>query len=147
MWQAVESVLRQLDQWRYRRNVLRALALHRRGEVRADGLTLLRVRNRLEILWRSREIHPWDVNVAGEQRAELFHEQLIADTEAAIFRLFHALPQIERIDLQVLDPTSDNVILTGTVHRSALDSVQALLSARMRLHRLGVEFSALDSLR
>ena len=107
MWQPVEAVFRLFDQWRCRRNVRRALALHLRGEARRDGLTLLRVRNRLEIRWRSRDIHPWDSDVPPERRAQLYHEQLVADTEAAIVRLFQRLPQIDRIDLQVLEPTSD----------------------------------------
>jgi hypothetical protein len=144
MWQTIEVVLRRLDEWRCRRNVRRALALHHRGEARPDGLQLLRVRNRLEIRWRARDIHPWDADVTPGHRSELFHEQLIADTEAAILRLFQALPQIDRIDLKVLDP-ADVVVLAGTVHRSALQKVQTVMSVRMRLLQLGVNFSPLDS--
>ena len=146
MWQPAETVLRKLDQWRYRRNVQRALDLHLRGEVRQDGLKLLRVRNRMEIRWRSREIHPWDAGASAERKAELFHEQLVADTEAAILRLFQALPQIDRVDLQVLEPASDTVVLAGTVHRSALQRVRTVGSVRMRLLQLGLSFSPLDSL-
>ena len=146
MWQPVWLFLRGLGDWGYRRSVRRALALHSRGEARADGLTLLRIRNRLQIQWRSRDVHPWDLGVAPEQRAAMFHEQLVADTEAAILRLFQALPQIDRIDLQVLEPNSESVVLAGTVNRSALISVRSLPSVRMRLQLLGVNFCALDSL-
>jgi len=141
------AILRRISDWSYRRSVRQALALHSRGEARADGLTLLRVRNRLQIQWRSRDVHPWDRNLAPERRSALFHEQLVADTEAAIMRLFQALPQIDRIDLQVLEPHTENVVLAGGVDRSALMAVKSLPSVRMRLQLLGVNFCALDSLR
>jgi hypothetical protein len=140
MWQVIEPIFRQFETWRYRRNVRRALALHSRGEVRPDGLVPVKIRNRLEIRWRARDIHPWDAGVPEEQRAELLHEQLVSDTEAAIVRLFEALPQIDRIDLQVLAPEGDTVLLAGAVHRSALETVRSLRSVRMRLRQLGVDF-------
>ena len=147
MWRAVEVVLRPIEQLRCRRNVRRALALHDRGEARSDGLTLVRVRNRLEIRWRSRDVHPWDAGVAPEGKAQLFQEQLAADTETAIFRLFDFLPQIDRIDLQVLEPATDNIVLAGTVHRSALADSRKLRSVGMRLRQLGVSFAPADYLR
>jgi hypothetical protein len=147
MWQPLEVLLRQFDRWRCRRNVRRALALCLRGEARRDGLVLVRARHWLEVRWRSRNIHPWESEVSLEREAQLFREQLAADTEAAILRLFQALPQIDRIDLQVLEPASDTVILSGTVHRSALSAVQSVMSVRMRLMSLGVSFLPLDCLR
>jgi hypothetical protein len=142
MWGLAQIGIERIQTWKYRRAVHRALALNLRGEVRSDGLSLLRVRNHIEIQWRSREIHPWDADLPVEYRARLFHEQLMADTEAAILRLFEAFPQIDRIDLQVLDPASDNVIVSGAVHRSDLDEVGNLISVRMRLQGLGITFSS-----
>ncbi len=142
MWQPLEVFLRQLDRYRYRRNVQHSLALYLRGEAREDGLSLLLVRNRLEIRWRSRDVHPWDAEAPPDERTQLFHEQLVADTEAAILRLFRNLPQVDRIDLEVLEPASENVILTGTVLRSDLSTVRRLTSVRMRLQQLGVVFEA-----
>ena len=146
MWQPLEVILEQFGQWRCRRNVRRALALHRRGEARRDGLELLRARQRLEVRWRSRDIHPWDAAVSPDRKAQFFREQLAVDTEAAILRLFRALPQIDRIDLQVLEPASDAVLLSGTVYRSALHAVRGLMSVRMRLVHLGVSFVPVDDL-
>jgi hypothetical protein len=146
IWRPFEGALHRVVHWRHERIARRALALHLRGEARPDGLQLIRVRNRLEIRWRSRHIHPWDRDERPERQTELFHDQLIADTEAAILRLFQALPHIDWIDLQVLEPDSDSVVLSGTVHRTALGAVRKLLSVRMRLRQLGVEFRPLDSL-
>jgi hypothetical protein len=101
----------------------------------------------LEIRWRARDIHPWDAGVSAERKAELYHEQLIAVTEAAIFRLFEAMPQIDQIDLQVVEPSSDAVVLAGSVHRSALHAARTIVSVRMRLIQLGVNRSPLDSVR
>jgi hypothetical protein len=153
MWQFLETFLGKLDLWRYRRNLDRALALHLRGEVRRDGLTLKNACNRLEIQWWARDIHPWDRDLPSEKEASLFAEQTLADTEAAIFRLFEALPQVEVIKLSVLGPKSETPIMSGTVHRSTLSTARrGLMSIGMRLMDLGVcyhlsgwEFQSLDS--
>ena len=142
MWQPLEVFLRQLDRYRYRRNVRNSLALYLRGEAREDGLSLLLVRDRLEIRWRSRDIHPWDADAPPDEKARIYHDQLSADTEAAILRLFRNLPQVEQIDLEVVAPESDSVILAGTVHRSDLETVRRLMSVRMRLQQLGLVFEA-----
>jgi hypothetical protein len=136
-------ILRKLDRWRYHRNIDRAVALHFRGGVTNDGLHLIEVSNHLEIKWRARDVHPWDADLPTESRERRFRQQLLEDTEAAIFRLFKRLPQIDQIDLGVLDPASDTVILAGVVERSALDTVRGLVSVRMRLHQLGVSIVAL----
>lgn len=139
-----ELLLRRVELWRCRRKVRRALALHQRGEARGDGLALVRVRNRLEIRWRSRDVHPWDTNLSAGHRAQIFQHQLAADTEAAIIRLFDALPHIDRIDLQVLEPASENVLLAGAVHRSDLVHSRNLPSVGMRLRQLGLTFTPVD---
>jgi len=136
MWRAIEILFRKLDRWRHRHNVDRSLALHLRGEARPDGLSLIQLRNRLEVRWRARDIHPWDADASD--RAQLFGEQLLSDTEAVILRLFKALPQIDLIDLRVVEPTSDTVIMAGVVHRSNLDTVRSLMSVRMRLQHMGL---------
>jgi hypothetical protein len=136
MWHAIEALFRKLDRWRHRQNVDRSLALHLRGEARPDGLSLIQVRNRLEVRWRARDIHPWDADASD--RAQLFGEQLLSDTEAVILRLFKALPQIDLIDLKVFELTSDTVIMAGVAHRSHLDTVRSLMSVRMRLQHMGI---------
>jgi hypothetical protein len=125
----------------YRNRVKDALALHRRGEVRRDGLKLDNVCNRLEIRWRARDVHPWDRDLPTYERESVFAEQTLADTEAAIVRLFERLPHVDVIEINVLEPTSKNLIAEGTVHRSDLNSARrCLLSVGMRLRELGMQY-------
>lgn len=141
MWRLLATFLRKLDLWWYHHSISHALALHLRGEVRRDGLTINYVCNRLEIQWWARDIHPWDRNLPPETKAPLFAKQALADTEAAISRLFEALPEVDVIELTVLEPTSETIILSGTVHRSALSTARHdLLSVGMRLRELGVSY-------
>jgi hypothetical protein len=107
MWKIVETALRRLYRYLYKRGIGTALALHRRGEVRPDGLRSIRICNQLVIDWRARRIHPWDSERPAGVRRELFVQQSLADTEAAISRLFETLPQIDMITLRVIDPDSD----------------------------------------
>jgi hypothetical protein len=126
--------------WRHSRGIMRSLALHKRGEVRSDGLALVSACHRLEIWWRARGIHPWDWQMPEEARAAAFLEQSFIDTEAAIHRLFNALPQVNVLDIKVLAPQSDRVIFEGDVSRSILSDIEAPrpLSVRMRLKQLGI---------
>ena len=122
-----------------------SLALHKRNEVRADGLLLERACNRLEIRWRARDVHPWDSDLLGKERESAFLRQVMDDTEAALLRLFERLPETDEIDLTVLDTRTENVMLSGTVHRTSLASpFDRLSSVRMRLAFLGIRchFSA-----
>jgi len=141
MWWLLETFLRRLDYSRYKHNINRALALHLRGEVRSDGLLLKTVCNRLEIQWSARDIHPWDRYLPPEIKMPLLAEQSLTDTEAAITRLFDALPEVDVIDLTVVEPESEAMILSGTVHRSTLSTARRdLLSVGMRLMDLGVRY-------
>lgn len=143
MKQLFERCFRRLDLWRFRRNVDDALALHRRGEVRNDGLKLEGVYSHLEIRWHARDIHPWDRDLLrGSRRQAAFAEQALADTEAAILRLFERLPHVDIIALSVLEPASETLIAAGTVHRSELSGRRThLLSVRMRLRDIGVQYN------
>ena len=136
MWQTIGALFRKLERRRHRYKIHRSLALQLRGEARRDGLSLLRVRNRLEVRWRARDVHPWDAEASD--KPQLFREQLLSDTEAVILRLFKTLPQIDLIDLKVFEPVSDTVIIAGVVHRSDLDTVRSLMSIRMRLQQMGL---------
>ncbi len=124
----------------YRRRIERVLGQVGRGEARCDGLQVNKVSNRLEIHWQARDIHHWDRDLPVERRAAAFVEQTLADTEAAISKLFDAMPQVDVIDLTVLDPSSDTPMLAGTVHRSVVAGSRRLLSVRMRLRELGVNY-------
>src|SRR5579864_776789 len=85
----LKTLSRKLDGYRYKHDIERALALHLRGEVRSDGLNPTSLATHLEIEWRARDIHPWDRGLLSPaQRAAAFVKQSLADTEAAIYRLF-----------------------------------------------------------
>lgn len=126
--------------WRWRRRVIDSLALHRRGEARRDGLALVNIQEMLVISWRARPAHPWDWDLSEANREVAFIEQSLADTEAAIQRLFRAFPGAEVLDFKVLDVASDSVIIEGVVSRRDLIETEAVAhsSVRMRLRQLGI---------
>ena len=146
MWWFVDRCFRELELWCHRRNINRALGLYLRGEVRRDGLSADHLSCRLEIRWQAREVHPWDRECTRTEREALFAEQALADTEAAIHRLFEQLPYVDVIDLAVLEPTSGSRVAQGTVHRSTLKTTRPRLqSVGMRLRELGVTYSLATS--
>ena len=140
MWRVLQASLRRLQGRRDLRRVRSVLEQVGRGEARRDGLRLNKICNRLEIQWRARNLHAWDGDLPLERRAPLFVEQTLADTEAVIMRLFEALPQVDAIDLTVLEPESDHTMLVGTVSRSVVTGHRRPLSVKMRLSELGVQF-------
>jgi len=147
MLHVLKTLLRKLDGYRYQHDIERALALHLRGEVRSDGLDPLNLTTQLQIEWRARDVHPWDCGLLSPaRRAAAFVEQSLVDTEAAIHRLFAALPQVDVIALRVLDRTSDTVIISGTVSRLAASAKDETLSIGMRLLYLGLTYHSAGSL-
>jgi hypothetical protein len=137
MWGFRASGLPRLWGARYRRRMERALALNLRGEARSDGLRIAAVKTRLEIEWYVREIHPWDRD-ESDACSSLFVLQTLKDTEAAIYRLFSSLPEIDAIALAVREQCSNDVILSGTVFRSTVPDPH--LSVGMRLREWGVTY-------
>jgi hypothetical protein len=147
MLHVLEALFRKLDGLRYRRNITRALALHLRGEARKDGLEPASFSTHLEIEWRARDIHPWDRPLLSRsERAAAFVRQSLADTEAAVHRLFAALPQVDVITLRVLDRVSETLIISGTVARPAASNQDARLSIGMRLLYLGLTYHSAGAL-
>jgi hypothetical protein len=124
---------------RFRRHVLRALALNKRGEARSDGLLLNNFDNRLQIEWQAREVHPWDRDLPRSHLRQLFAEQCLRDADAALQRLFATLAEIDVIQFKMLDPDSGALILSGTVTRQESMNLRSQSSA-MRLKQLGVTF-------
>jgi hypothetical protein len=129
--------------------VRRALALRPRGAVPHDVLILnnLILSGRcLKLEWRARDIHPWDRDLPPTEQTELFSEQALQDTDAALIRLFQGLAEIEQIEFQVLKPDgSGDVILAGVVDRERVLAPQPRLSLRMRLLNLGVTYRMVDN--
>jgi hypothetical protein len=147
MLQVLEILLRRLGAYCYRRSLRRALALHLRGEVRKDGLNLTAATTHLEVEWRARDIHPWDRELLPpSQRARAFVEQALADTEAAIYRLFSALPEVNLITLKVREHESEGLIISGTVLRRDTLARDQELSIGMRLRYLGVTYHSAGAL-
>jgi hypothetical protein len=147
MLHVLKRLLRKRGGRRYRHDIERALALYLRGEVRNDGLEPINLTTQLQIEWRARDVHPWDRGLLSPaQKAATFVEQSLADTEAAICRLFEALPQVDAIALRVLDRTSETVIISGTVSRLAAAARDESLSIGMRLMYLGLTYHSAGSL-
>jgi len=128
-----------LTQQRLRRKVIGALEVNRRAGVRNDGLSLKRMRNRLEVEWQARGIHPWDRGLPPELEAQKLVEQCLEDVDAALSRLFATLPDTDEIELRVLDPTSAEPIVEGTVTRARAVAASAG-SVGMKLKSLGLVY-------
>lgn len=131
------KLLQRLTARVHKTNIENALALHRRGEARSDGLVLLKAAHHLEIEWEARGIHPWDQGRSEHDKQILFCKQCYEDTEAALSRLFSELPYIDEIRFRVIRPNSDSEVLTGTVTRSTVSQITADLSPRTKLWRMG----------
>ena len=65
-------------------------------------------------------------------------ERFLADTEAAIDRIFQLLPQIDELGVTVREPSTGEVIAAGTVERVPVEK-QSVSSARMRLLARGMK--------
>ena len=134
-----ESLFTRFSRWWFSRRMVKALALNRRGEVRADGLSLGHFHNRLEIEWCARDVHPWDRDLPESQMVKLFAQQCLKDTSTAIEQLFYRLPEIEFIDFRVIYPNSSTPILQGSVGRKDAEAVTDV-SPGMRLRKLGARY-------
>jgi hypothetical protein len=145
MWRVLQAILWRLQGRQERRRIEHILRRIGRGQARRDGLRLDKVSHRLEIQWRARDIHAWDRDLPFERRASTFVEQTLADTEAVIAGLFESLPQVDVIDLAVLEPESDRTMMAGTVCRSSATNHRRLLSIKMRLSELGVQYRLVGS--
>jgi hypothetical protein len=119
--------------------VHRALALPQRGGVAKDILLLKELFVHLRVEWFARDVHPWDRDLSKERQAELFTQQCLEDVDAAIPRLFNELPEIDVVEIGVLDRESNAKIITGVVNRENARA-SADLSLAMRLNALGVNY-------
>jgi hypothetical protein len=134
----LNSLIQNLEIVRFRRKIQKALALQKRGEARRDGLQLREASVQLEVTWWARDIHPWDRVESSQERSARFVQQALHDTDAAIDRLFHELPQLDVISVRVLDRGSEKTIMAGAVRRSS--TVKDNPSVKMRLLEWGLKF-------
>lgn len=131
----------------FRQKIDRALSLHQRGEARRDGLRLESARTTLHIGWIARNVHPWDSTLPRERLEQLFAQQCLADTEAAVSRLFNEVPVLDAIEVKVRKDQGGPALMLGIVKRSevGLCSSQSIamklrsLGLRFRLHNLRLE--------
>jgi hypothetical protein len=119
--------------------VNRALVLRPRGGVAKDILLLKQLFVHLRVEWFARDVHPWDRDLPQGRQSELFTQQCLEDVDAAIPRLFKELPEIDEIEIRVLDRESNAQIITGVINRENA-RVSAGLSLGMRLNALGVNY-------
>jgi hypothetical protein len=124
--------------------VSRALSLRPRGAVGNDGLVVLNLSARLKVQLLARPIHPWDRDRPANERDELFVQQCLEDVSTAIPKLFRSMPEIEEMEITVLDPRDNRAIIAGAVTRSdALASNS--LPAGMKLKAMGLAYGRTNS--
>jgi hypothetical protein len=95
----------------------------------------------LQIEWRARDIHPRIRELSESRQTELFADQALKDTAAAVIRLFRRFPDIKRINLQVAKSSSTGgVIIAGTVDRDKAFAPNQPSDPTTRVRALGLEF-------
>src|ERR1700730_1429665 len=85
---------------RLRNRVIKALTLAPRGAVRDDGPRVREMSLALRLEWHARDIHPWDCDLPADRRAELFTEELMSETIAAIRQAFERLAEVDVIEIR-----------------------------------------------
>jgi len=128
---------------RIARRVAHALALKPRGAVRNDVLAINSLVVALRVEWFARDIHPWDRDLPEDRKAELFAQQCLEDVDAAIPRLFEQLPEIDLLEVEVLERGSKSKVIAGLVRRADLEA-RVSSSLGMRLKTLGINYRCAD---
>jgi hypothetical protein len=121
------------------RRVASALTVKPRGAVWNDVLSIQDLSLGLHVEWLARDVHPWDRDLPERRQAELFAQQCLEDVDAAIPRLFEQLPEIDVLEIGVLERGSKTRIIAGTIHRSDLVAQQGS-SLGMRLRMIGINY-------
>lgn len=119
--------------------VLRALALHRRGEARPDGLELKAMSTTMRIEWFARDIHPWERGANPTRRDRLFAQQCLSDVDAAISRLFAEIPELDAVEVRVFHRDSALPLMAGIVNKVDL-MPDRHAAPGMKLKTLGITF-------
>jgi hypothetical protein len=118
--------------------VSRALSLRPRGAIGNDGLVVRNLSARLRVQLLARPIHPWDRHLPANERSELFVQQCLEDVSIAIPKLFHSMPEVDEMELTVLDPRSKSAIISGIVKRGDTLDADRCASAGMKLRAMGL---------
>src|ERR1700722_9394674 len=116
-----------------------ALSLKPRGGIGRDGLVVRSLSARLRVQLLARSIHPWDRDRPADERSELFVQQCLEDVTTAIPQLFRSMPEIQEMEITVLDPKGKSAIMAGVVNRS--DALAAKgVSVGMKLREMGLVY-------
>lgn len=118
----------------------RALSLRPRGGIGNDGLVVQSLSARLRVQLLARPVHPWDRDLPADERSELFVQQCLEDVSTAIPNLFRSMPEIEEMEVTVLDPKTKSAIIAGVVKRSDALTSNHYLSAGMKLREMGLAY-------
>ncbi len=124
--------------------VSRSLSLKPRGAIGKDGMVVRNVSARLRVQLQARRSHPWDRNRPAEERHELFVQQCLEDVSTAIPNLFRSMPEIDEIEVLVLEPKSRSAIISGIVKRCDALSPNCL-SPGMKLRAMGLIYGRSNS--
>jgi len=117
----------------------RALSVKPRGGIGKDGLVVRNLSARLRVELLARPTHPWDRDRPADERNELFVQQCLEDVSTAIPNLFRSMPEIQEMEITVLDPKCKSAIIAGVVNRS--DALAANgFSAGMKLREMGLTY-------
>src|SRR5260221_14703491 len=122
--------------------VNRSIALWPRGGVVNDRLVLHKLSGQLQLEWHARAVHLWDRDLPTYRQVEAYFEQAVADTDFAIRRIFQRLPEIDVIEIRVLD-TQDptKIMLAGVVTREDALAPDQSYSPKMRLKMMGIQYA------
>jgi hypothetical protein len=116
-----------------------ALSLKPRGGIGKDGLVVRSLSARLCVQLLARSIHPWDRDRPTDERSELFVQQCLEDVSTAIPQLFRSMPEIQEMEITILDPKGKSAIMAGVVNRN--DALAAKgVSAGMKLREMGLVY-------
>jgi hypothetical protein len=124
--------------------VSRALSLRRRGAIGNDGLVVRNLSARLRMQLLARPIHPWDRDRPANERNELFVQQCLDDVSTAIPKLFRSMPEIDEMEITVLDPRDKSAIIAGVVTRTDALASNSLPSG-MKLKAMGLAYGRTNS--
>jgi hypothetical protein len=74
----------------------------------------------------------------------LFVQQCLEDVSTAIPNLFRSMPEIDEMEVTVMDPKSKRLVITGIVNRCDALAPNSF-SAGMKLRALGLEYKRSNS--
>ncbi len=127
------------------RRLTRALGISGRAGGAGTSVSLASLSTHLDVEWYARDIHPWDRDLPIERKAVLFAKGSLAHTVTAIRRAFERFPEVESVQIRVLDPRKPHGLLfAGSVFRGDLASVPQNLSPAMTLKLLGIAYRLID---